>query len=159
MAFETELQAMAQHFERRLAVAMPSISDTDGDQAFRAVVYGEPRVIAVWPTLSIQPQRRTRVLKGTRMFELIFYIDLVLYHGQVADTLAIQEKTQKRIEAVDAWVVADLQWNFDDTDDVSKDKVMFGFPSDLDHPIIIAPENELWAASRIRLEGQSQEGF
>lgn len=159
MAFATELQAMAQHLEKWLTVAMPGITDTDGNQAFKKVVYGEPRIVTVWPTLSVQPQRRTRELKATRTFELIFYIDLVLYHGQVTDTLAIQEKTHKRIEAIDAWVLADLQWNFDDTDDVSKDKVIFGFPTVLDHPIIIAPENELWSASRIRLEGQSQETF
>ena len=159
MAVATDLEALGAHFETWLTTDMATILDSDGDAAFAAVVYGEPRVIQNWPTISVQPQRKERTIKGTRKFELAMFIDLVLYHGQVADTLSIQSKTHKRIEAVEAWVVADLQWNFDDTDDVTKDKVIFGFPVTTDHPVVIAPENELWSASRLRLQGNSEEVF
>ena len=159
MAFATDLQVLGAHFVTWLTTDMTSIDDVDGDDAFAAVVYGEPRVVQVWPTLSVQPQRKLRDIKGTRKYELTFHIDLVLYHGQVADTLAIQAKAHKRMEAVEGWVLADLQWNFDDTGDVSKDKVIFGFPVELDHPVVLAPEQELWSASRLRLQGKSEEVF
>jgi hypothetical protein len=127
--------------------------------AFNDVKYGEPRVITEWPMLSIQPQNKLREIGATRKFRIDFVIWVVLYHGVIASTLDIQEGTHKRIEAVESFMLTDLKWNFVDSTNKALDKVIFGYPTYLDHPVVLAPGEELWAASRMELRGQSQEVF
>lgn len=161
MALETSLRAMAKHLVARLDADRLSITTSDGSPAFEKVVYGEPRVIASWPLLSVQPQQKVRDLRegATRKFRISFTIDLVLYHGAIADTLDVQEATHERAEAVESWVMGDLKWNFIDSTDSSKHKVIFGSVVLVDHPVVIAPGQELWSASRCRLEAISEEVF
>jgi phenylalanine-4-hydroxylase len=83
----------------------------------------------------------------------------VLYHGLVADTLEIQEGAHARIETVETFLNADHKWNFVDTTDTTKDKVIWGHVSFLDHPVVVAPKEELWSSSRLELIAQSEEVF
>jgi hypothetical protein len=152
---------MAKHIAKYLERDMDLILTEDQHNAFNKVVYGEPRVIQSWPLLSVQPNQKTRSMNqgASRKFRIVFQIDLILYHGKVADTLKIQEQTHERAEAVEEWVQADEYWNFVDKTDTTKHKVIFGMVTQVDHPVVIAPENELWSASRLRLEGMSEEYF
>lgn len=158
MALETDLQAMSRHLVDRLnAVRATLLLDTK--PVFQTCVYGEPRVIAKWPLLSVQPADEIRELTHTRQFTVDFKIFVVLYHGIIGETLDIQEGAQKRITVIKEHFMTDFKWNFVDTSDATKDKVVFGFPRAIDHPIAIAPEGELWSASRIELTGTSREVF
>jgi len=156
---------MSRHLVDKLHAARASITITSGDQAFAKCDYGEPKVIVDWPYLSVQPIRKGRELRGggTRKFEIQFEIALVLYHGKVEDTLTIQEGAHERAEAIEVWLhsaadVRPFKWNFVDTE-ASNDKVTFGFVDQLDHPIVIAPEDELWSTSRLTLRALSEEVF
>lgn len=161
MALETDLQAMARHLVDKLEAAKASIL-VGADQAFAVCDYGEPRVITQWPYCSVQPIEKRRVLNHTKKFDIEFSIHVVIYHGQVAQTLDIQEATHKRIEAVENWLTSGatrpFKWNFTDADSAN-DKVIFGFPEVIDHPVVVAPEDELWSASRLQLIAKSQEVF
>lgn len=163
MALETDLKALGRYLVDELERArLEILVDQLGESplpAFNAVIYGEPRVITQWPLLSVQPQNKLRTLKGTRKFDLQFFIWLVLYHGRVADTLSIQEGTHSRIEAVELFLMRSQKLNYVDTTDTTKDKVIFGYPTFIDHPVVLAPDNELWSASRIELQATSEEVF
>lgn len=158
MALETDLQAMARHLVDRLAAAKSTLL-LSGSPVFSDVDYGEPRVIAKWPFCSVQPADEVRELTGTRKFRIDFRIFVVLYHGSIASTLDIQEATQKRVTVVKDFLNGDHRWNFVDTGDPTKDKVVWGHVRAIDHPIVIAPAGELWSASRIELSGRSEEVF
>ncbi len=161
MALETKLRRMAKHIVRYLEAGKAGISieGGTGQQAFAICKYGEPKSISTWPYCSVQPFDMTRTRKGTRKNELVFTIDIVVYHGLIADTLSIQEGTHQRIEAIDDWFMRDRKWNFVDTDDITLHKIIDGFAVLLDHPVVIAPDKELWSASRLRLRGVSEEVF
>ena len=160
MALETNLQAMARHLANRLDFAKNEIVvDKNNLPAFARAQYGEPRVITEWPFLSVQPQTKFRELRATRKFGLTFTIWVVIYHGEVSSTLEIQEGAHRRIEAVEDFLQTDLKWNFVDSDDTDLDKVIFGFATFIDHPIVLAPEEKLWSASRLELTASSQEFF
>ncbi len=160
MAFEVDLQLMGRHLVDVFDRAKTEIIVADSNElAYATVEYGEPRVITQWPFLSVQPQNKIRRLKATRMFEIEFVIWVMIYHGKIATTFDVQEGTDKRIEAVENFMMTDLKWNFVDSTDSTKNKVIFGFPTAMDHPVVLAPEDELWAASRLELRGTSQEVF
>jgi hypothetical protein len=134
------------------------VADTN-ELAFKKAAYGEPRVITQWPFLSVQPQNKIRELKATRKFSIVFVIWVMIYHGKIAPTFDIQEGAHKRIEAVENFLMTDFKWNFIDSTDSAKHKVIFGFPTAVDHPVVLAPEEELWAASRLELRATSEEVF
>ena len=159
MALETDLQKMARHLVDVLESNQESILDSNSEMAFAKVDYGQARVIRKWPYLSVEPQVKTREIKGTRKFDIEFVIWVVLYHGKVADTLGVQEETHQRAEVVENYLNDDQKWNFIDSTDSSKDKVIFGHVSVVDHPTVVAPEEELWSASRLTLTARSEEFF
>ncbi len=160
MAFEVDLQPMGRHLLDSFIRAKTEIVVADSNElAFNAAGFGEPRVITQWPFLSVQPQNKLRRLKATRKFEIEFVLWVLIYHGKVASTLDVQEGAQKRIEAVENFLMTDFKWNFVDSTDSTKNKVIFGFPAAVDHPVVLAPEEELWAASRLELRGTSEEVF
>lgn len=161
MALETDLQKMAEHIAFYLEQARDEIKDADGHAVFAKAEYGEPRVITAWPFCSVQPTVKDRILRqgATRKFRIEFDISIFLYHGEVADTMTIQAGTHKRAEALDLWFGNDYKWNFVDTDDPTKDKVIFGYVTRLDHPIVVAREGQLWSASRLELTAISEETF
>ena len=163
MALETNLQLMGRHIADSLELAKPEIFIPGDPQqpVFRAVQYGEPRLVTAWPYLSVQPIEKRRDLRegATRKFRIEFRIDLFLYHGEVADTLSVQEMTHQRAEALDTWFQKDFKWNFVDTTDSTKDKVIFGMVTMVDHPVVVPPGDALWSASRLQLEGLSEEVF
>ena len=160
LALETNLRLMGRHLVDTLELHRLEITTADSNEpAFAKAVYGEPRQISMWPLLSVQPQAKVRGLKATRKFIIDFNIWLIIYHGQVATTLDLQEGAHKRIEAVEGFVMTDFKWNFVDSTDKDLDKVIFGFPSVTDHPVVIAPEEELWSSSRMELKATSEEYF
>ncbi len=159
MVLETDLRAMGKHLEAVLEAARLDLRTADDQPAYAAVKYGEPRVIAEWPTLTVQPQNKFRELKGTRKFHLQFTIWIVLYHGTVASTLEIQDATHERAERVETFLNSDQKWNFVDTTDPTRDQVIFGGVANLNHPVLIAPEEELWSASRLELIAETEEVF
>lgn len=162
MTLETDLRSMGQHLKTTLAAEKDTLLLADGvTRAYEGVVYGEPRVIQKWPMLSVQPLDKIRNLRegATRKFNLTFRINLVLYHGKVADTLDIQDGTHERAERIETFMHTDFKWNFVDTSDSTKDKVIFGYVTVLDHPVVLAPQEELWSASRLELTAMSQELF
>lgn len=159
MSLETSLHGMGKHLEEVLEAARLDLRTEDGKPAYKAVKYGEPRVITVWPTLSIQPQTKTRQIKGTRKFDIQFTLWIILYHGLVASTLEIQDDTHERAERVETFLNSDQKWNFVDTTDSTKNKVIFGRVSFLDHPIVVAPKEELWSSSRLELIAETEEVF
>ena len=163
MALETNLQLMARHLTEALELAKPEIFIPGDPQqpVFKAVQYGEPKLVTAWPHLSVQPIEKRRDLRegATRKFRIFFRIDLFLYHGEVGQTLGVQEKTHERAEALDTWFQKDFKWNFVDTADSTKDKVIFGYAVVLDHPVVIPPGDALWSASRLQLEAMSEELF
>ena len=159
MALETGLRAMGKHLEAVLEDARLDLRTEDDQPAYAAVKYGEPRVIAEWPTVTVQPQGKSRELKGTRKFHLQFTIWVVLYHGLVADTFEIQDATHERAERVETFLNSDQKWNFVDTTDTDRDKVIFGRVAFLDHPIVVAPQEELWSSSRLELIAETEEVF
>lgn len=159
MSFETDLQKMGEHFVEVFRLHKGEIYAASGEPAYNSVGYGDPKVIPEWPYLSIQPQLKERELKSTRKFGLTFSIWIVLFHGQVASTLEIQSGAQERAEAIENFVHTDFRWNFYDSSDTDLDKVIFGYVETIDHPVVIAPENELWSSSRLVLRGMSEEVF
>ena len=160
MALETNLRLMGRHIVDTLqAKRLEIIVAGSNEPAFAKAVYGEPRQISHWPLLSIQPQAKVRELRATRKFSIEFNIWLIIYHGQVATTLEIQEGTHQRIEAVEDFLMTDFKWNYIDSTDKDLDKVIFGYPSAIDHPVVIAPEEELWSSSRMELKATSEEYF
>lgn len=162
MTLATDVKVLGRHLADILEAEKANILLTDGTtQAFNKAVYGEPRVIQTWPMLSVQPVEKNRTLRegATRKFSLNFRISVVLYHGKVADTLDIQEEGHDRAERVEQFLHTDYKWNFVDTNDSTKDQVIFGFVTMLDHPVVVAPSQELWTASRLELNGLSQEVF
>ena len=163
MALETDLQLLARHMTEQLELAKPEIFIPGDPQqpVFRAVAYGEPKLVTAWPHLSVQPIEKRRDLRegATRKFRIEFRIDLFLYHGEVGQTLGVQEMTHQRAEALDKWFQKDFKWNFVDAADHAKDKVIFGMVTMVDHPVVIPPGDALWSASRLQLEGLSEELF
>ena len=160
LAFEVDLQLMGRHLVDVFDRAKTEIIVAESNElAYNAVGFGEPRVITQWPFLSVQPQNKIRRLKATRKFELEFVLWVMIYHGKIATTFDVQEGAQKRIEAVENFVMTDFKWNFVDSSDSALNKVIFGFPTAVDHPVVLAPEDELWAASRMELRGESEEVF
>jgi len=163
MALETSLRGLGLYLAERLEFNKANIIvDEKGASplpAFNQAVYGEPRVITKWPLLSVQPPQKLRELKGTRKFDLQFQIWLVLYHGSVASTLDLQAQAHARIEAIESYIQTSQKFNYIDATDVTQDKVIFGWSSFLDHPVILAPDQELWTASRIQLQAMSEEVF
>ena len=161
MALETSLRRMGLHIKNHLDLQKGEITTEDGHPAFAKVVYGEPKTIVDWPLLSVQPDSKLRSIASgvAHKFRIDFFIDLVLYHGKVADTLSIQNQTHERVEAIEEWLLEDVYWNFVDQNDTDRHKVIFGFVARVDHPVVIAPGQELWSASRLRMEGRSQEVF
>lgn len=159
MSLEVDLQPMARHLVDIFKINKSGITIADGSPAFNLVGYGEPKVIAQWPYLSVQPQQKSRELKATRKFGIEFTIWLIIYHGLIASTLEIQEGSQSRAEAVEAFLHTDFRWNFIDSSDSALDKVIFGFVELIDHPVVIAPGDELWSSSRLIIKATSQEVF
>ncbi len=159
MALETGLRAMGKHLEAILEEARLDLRTDDDQPAYAAVKYGEPRVIAEWPTVTVQPQFKSREIKGTRKFHLEFRIWIVLYHGLLAEAAKIQDLTHERMERVETFLNSDQKWNFVDTTDSTKDKVIFGRVASLDHPVVVAPDAELWSASRLELIAETEEVF
>lgn len=159
MAFETNLQAMARHLTNVLSDNREIITTDENVYAFKRVEYGEPAVILEWPLLSVQPITKRRDLSALRKYELSFEIHLLLFHGEVSKTTKIQEETHKRAEAVELFIMSDRKWNFIDSTDKTKDRIINGFVTSLDHPFITMGEASLWSASRLVLEGLSQEVF
>jgi hypothetical protein len=162
MTLETKLKPLGKHFAERLDVVRPTLTLADDTKtAYNKAVYGEPRVVQVWPTVSVQPQSKRRLMNegASRKFRIEFIIDLILYHGKVTDTLSIQEETHERAERLEDWVMTSTKWNYVDEADAGLHKVIFGFVTEVDHPIVVAPGQELWSASRLRLQGLSEEVF
>jgi len=158
VALVTDLQVLARHFVDKLEAAKASITH-GGTQAFTICDYGEPKVITQWPYCSVQPIEKLREVKGTRKYELIFRLYVVIYHGTIAEHLGRQEDTHKKAEAVETWLQASRKWNYVDEDDADEDRVIHGHVASLDHPVVVAPKEELWAASRLLLVGVSEEVF
>lgn len=158
MALETDLQQMARHFVDILQLNREVIVGPDHEMIFKSVAYGEPRAILEWPFLSVQPLEKRRELRTTRKYGLVFVIHLLLYHGEVAHTAQVQEGTHTRIEALERYVLADRKWNYVDSADPTKDKVIHGQTTVLDHPVVLAGD-ALWSASRLQLEAMSEEYF
>ncbi len=159
MALETDLRSMGKHLEAVLEAARLDLRIEDDQPAYAAVKYGEPRVIAEWPTVTVQPQFKSRELKGTRKFHLQFTIWIVLYHGTVAEAGKIQDATHERAGRLETFLNSDQKWNFVDTTDEARNKVIFGRVAFLDHPVVIAPSEELWSASRLELIAETEEVF
>lgn len=159
MALATDLQVVSRHLVDTFNKEKLTIIAEDNLPAFSMAVYGEPRVITQWPLLSVQPQMKVRELKAVRRWGLEFVIWVIIYHGAVASTLDIQEDTHKRIEAVEQFLLTDLKWNFIDPSDPDFNQVVFGEPTLMDHPVVLAPEQELWASSRLEVRATSEECF
>ncbi len=159
MALETNLRSMGKHLEAVLEAARLDLKTANDQPAYAAVKYGEPRVITEWPTVTVQPQFKARELKGTRKFHLQFTIWVVLYHGLVASTLEIQDATHERASRLETFLNSDQKWNFVDTTDTARDQVIFGRVAFLDHPVVVAPQEELWSASRLELIAETEEVF
>jgi hypothetical protein len=105
------------------------------------------------------PIQKERTLWATRQNKIDFTIHVVLYHGQVADTHKIQEQTHLRAEAVEDYLMLDRKWNFVDRSDSSKDKIVHGMVTLVDHPLVIMGTDQLWQSTRLQLEGESRENF
>lgn len=160
MALEFDLQRMASHLESVLEKNREIITFGENELVFKTVKYGEPAVILEWPHLSVMPIRKTRELRTTRKYEIGFEIHLIIYHGQVSETHKIQKDTHRRAEALERYVIADRKWNFVDASDTTKDKVIHGVVTALDHPLIdVVGANQLWAGSRLVCEAISEEHF
>ncbi len=159
VAFETNLQVLARHFTDVLDDNRETITTADGVFAFKRVEYGEPSTILEWPLLSVQPIVKRRDISTLRKYELGFEIHLLLFHGEVSKTHKIQEETHRRAEAVELFIMSDRKWNFIDSTDKAKDRVIQGTVTTTDHPFVMMGETSLWSASRLVLEGLSQEAF
>lgn len=161
MTLATDLQVLGRHLTDALDNEKRNLLIEDSSQAYEVAVYGEPKVITSWPTLSVQPVEKLRSLRegATRKFNLTLRYFVIIYHGRVADTLSIQEGTHERAERVEAFLHTDFKWNFADPTDNTKDQVIFGYVTLLDHPVVVAPDEQLWSSSRLELTGMSQELF
>lgn len=156
---EFDLHKMARHLVDRLEINREIITTEDGSLAFQSVEYGETNVVLTWPHLSVMPIRKTRQLELTRKYRIEFEIHLILYHAQVAKMTEIQEGAHDRAEALELFINSDRKWNFVDAADDTKDKVVHGHVTSLDHPVVFLGENNLWSTSRLTLEAMSQEAF
>lgn len=159
MALEFDLQKMARHLVDIFDKNRETITFGENELVFNVVDYGEPAAILEWPYLSVQPMRKTRELHATRKYSVGFEIHLVIYHGEISKTAKIQENTHRRAEALERFVIADRKWNFVDTTDSTKNKVIHGFVSSMDHPLIDIGESNLWSGSRLICEAISEEHF
>ena len=159
MAFETDLRAMTRHLVDILHRDREVVTTGDSVFAFKRVEYGEPSTILEWPLLSVQPITKRREIRTLRKYEIGFEIHLLLFHGEVSKTHKIQEETHRRAEAVELFMMSDRKWNFIDSDDKTKDKVIQGTVTTTDHPFVMMGESSLWSASRLVLEGLSEEAF
>lgn len=158
MVLEANLQKMAKHLATILERDKTIIVDSNDAPVFASAIYGEPRVIELWPLCSIQPLRKLRELKTTHKFEVELQIEIYLYWGKVSSTLEVQEELHDKVEALEDYLDSDRHWNFEDAADSSKNKVIWGHSVELDHPVLLT-ENELWSVSRLRLVGLSEETF
>jgi hypothetical protein len=77
----------------------------------------------------------------------------------VASTFEIQDATHERAERLETFLNSDQKWNFVDTTDSTEDRVIFGRVAFLDHPVVVAPEEELWSSSRLELIAETEEVF
>lgn len=159
MAFEHDLQLMARHLVNIFEKDREVITSDDNAPAFAKVIYGEPTVITTYPLLAVLAIEKTRELKATRKFGIGFEIQLFIYHTKIEQLGEIQEGAHKKSEALDKYITADRKWNFVDASDPTKDKVIHGQVSKLDHPVVFVNENNLWATSRLTLEAMSEETF
>lgn len=161
MSLAIDLRELGLHLAASLENNKGIVTMSDGASAYEKAVYGEPKVIQTWPMVSVQPVEKRRSLRegATRKFNLNLTFYVVVYHGKVTDTLSIQDATHARAERVERFLHSDFKWNFVDANDHSKDQVIFGYVTLLDHPVVIAPDQELWSASRLELTGMSQEVF
>ena len=161
MTLATDLKVLGRHLADIFENEKNNLLLADSSPAYEVAVYGEPKVITQWPTLSVQPSEKVRSLRegATRKFDLTLRYSVVIYHGKVADTLSIQEGTHERAERVETFLHTDYKWNFIDAADKNKHQVIFGYVTLLDHPVVIAPDEELWSSSRLELIGMSQELF
>ncbi len=159
MAFETDLRRMSRHLTDILSDNRETITTAENVYAFKRVEYGEPATILEWPLLSVQPISKSRDIKTLRKYELGFEIHLILFHGEVSKTHKIQEETHRRAEAIEHFIMSDRKWNFIDSADKSKDRIIHGIVTTLDHPFVTMGETALWSASRLVLEGLSEEVF
>lgn len=162
MTLAIDLKKLGKHLAVSLEDNKALLLLEDGvTRAFEKAVYGEPKVINAWPLASVQPFEKVRNLRegATRKFNISFRYYVVIYHGKVADTLEIQEGAHERAERVERFLHTDFHWNFVDKDDHDRDQVIFGYVTLVDHPVVIAPEQELWSASRLELTAISQEVF
>lgn len=158
MPFENDLNLMSMHLKDAFYRNSEAVIDANGARVYEAVVYGEPRVISTWPTLSVQPIRKEREIKTTHKFEVRFFIDVFVYWGKVGSMLEVQNEVHAKAEALENFLDEDRHWNFIDSSDHDKDKVIFGMSTELDHPVILTAD-ELWSASRLQLNGLSEEVF
>lgn len=158
MALETDLQKMARHLVDRLEKNKELIH-FDNTPAFKKVMYGEPTTILTAPLLSVMPMDKTRTIHATRKYRIEFDIHLILYHTRLAEFGEVQEEAHKRAEALELYVNADRKWNFVDTADVTKNKVIHGHVVNQDHPVVFIRENDLWATTRLVMQAMSEETF
>lgn len=156
---ETNLERMASHLEFVLSRDREIITTENNELAFKKCYYGEPTAILEWPLLSVVPIDKSRELHATRKYRIGFEIHLILYHGEVADTKEIQRATHRRAEAVERYILSDRKWNFEDTDDSDKDRVIHGWVNVLDHPLVFMGQESLWRSSRLQLQAISEEMF
>jgi hypothetical protein len=159
MAFEIDHQLLARHLVTVFTKDREVITTDDNAPAYKEVIYGEPTVITTYPLLAVLAIDKKRVLSATRKFRLDFEIQLFIYHTKIEQLGEIQEGAHKRAEALDRYITADRKWNFIDKDDKTKDKVIHGQVSLVDHPVVFVNENNLWATSRLTLEAMSEETF
>jgi len=159
MAYEFDLRRMTRHLTDILDRDKEVIVTDDTEFAFQKVIYGEPSQILEWPLLSVMPINKSRELKTTRKYEVIFEIHLILYHGEITTTGEIQEGTHKRAEALEYYIMSDRTWNFIDLNDPTKQKVIHGYVANLDHPNVFMGTDALWSASRLNLQALSEENF
>lgn len=159
MALAADIQLLARHLVDVLNDQRSEILDSNQNPCFKMAVYGEPKVITEWPTVSVEPVQKTRDLGATQKFSINFELHVILYHGEVASTDVVQEGAHQRTEAVETFFHGDYKWNFIDSSDSTLDQVIFGHVALIDHPVVIAPDNQMWSASRLVLRALSQETF
>lgn len=156
--YEYDLQKMSRHLVNILDQNREVIVTEDHELVFKAVEYGEPRAILEWPLLSVQPIGKEREIKTTRKYGIRFEIAILLYHGEISKASKIQESTHKRAEALERFILSDRKWNFV-SDDSADDKVIHGHVTLMDHPIVVAGNENMWMATRLQLDAISEEVF
>ena len=159
MSLETDIVDMCEYLVDQFELNGNHIMTEKEDPCFNAVSFGEPRVITVWPHLMVEPIEKTRTIKATQLFEIVFEIHCIIYHGEINNPSTRQAGALHRAEALERFIHTNYRWNYVDSTDSDKDKVIFGQVVQVDHPVVLAPEGQMWSASRLVLTAESQETF